>query len=93
MGGYPRPVQGDHMELESQLASNGVYCGDSSGYESEEGELLAPGARDWRLLFQFSSDEDLGVMWGDDGNLYFWVKEQDAKAGDFSGVWLILQCC
>jgi len=52
MGGYPRPVQGDHMELEAQLVSNGVYCGDASGYESEKGKLLAPGARDWRLLFQ-----------------------------------------
>jgi len=32
-------------------------------------------------------------MWGDDGNLYFWVREQDAKVGNFSDVWLILQCC
>ena len=34
MGGFPDPVQGDEMELECQLVSNGLYCGDSSGYLS-----------------------------------------------------------
>jgi uncharacterized protein YwqG len=92
VGGYPRPVQGDWMELECQLASNGLYCGDGSAYKSDEGKRLAPGAKDWRLLLQFSSDEDLGVMWGDIGDLFFWVREQDAKTANFSDVWLILQC-
>lgn len=92
IGGYPRPVQGDSMELECQLASNGVYCGDGSAYQSDEGKRLASGARDWRLLLQFSTDDDLGVMWGDAGDLYFWVKEQDSKKANFSNVWLVLQC-
>ena len=92
IGGYPRPVQGDDMELEAQLVSNGVYCGDGSGYQSEEGKRLSSGAKDWRLLLQFSSDDDLDVMWGDVGDLYFWVKEQDSQKGDFSDVWLVLQC-
>ena len=92
IGGYPRPVQGDGMELEAQLASNGVYCGDGSGYQSDEGKRLAPGAKDWKLLLQFSSDDDLDVMWGDVGELYFWVREQDAREGDFSNVWVVLQC-
>ena len=30
IGGFPDPVQGDEMELECQLVSNGLYCGDSS---------------------------------------------------------------
>ena len=68
------------------------YCGDGTGYRSEEGLRLAPGAKDWRLLLQFSSDDDLDVMWGDVGDLYFWVREQDARKGDFSNVWLVLQC-
>ena len=92
IGGYPRPVQGDNMELECQLASNGVYCGDSKGYKSEEGKRLAPGAKDWKLLLQFASDDDLDVMWGDVGYLYFWIRRQDLEACDFSRVWLILQC-
>ena len=92
IGGYPRPVQGDDMELEAQLASNGVYCGDGTAYQSEEGKRLESGAKDWRLLLQFSSDDDLDVMWGDVGDLYFWVKEQDSQQGNFSDVWLVLQC-
>ena len=92
IGGYPRPVQGDQMELDCQLVSNGVYLGDASGYQTEEAKRLAPGAADWRLLLEFSSDDDLGVMWGDLGELYFWVREQDARKGDFSNVWLVLQC-
>ena len=32
------------------------------------------------------------MMWGDVGTLHCWIREPDARAGDFSGVWLILQC-
>lgn len=92
VGGLPSPVQGDMMELECQLASNGVYCGDASGYESPQAELLQGGAKDWRLLLQIDSDDDLGVMWGDGGTLYFWIKESDALAGRFENCWVVLQC-
>jgi uncharacterized protein YwqG len=90
--GLPSPVQGDTMELECQLASHGVNCGGPEGYASPEAKQLASGADDWRLLFQMDSDDALGVMWGDVGILYFWVQESAAKAGDFSNVWLVLQC-
>ena len=53
---------------------------------------MEAGARNWRLLFQMDSDEDLGVMWGDVGMLYFWVAEAAARKADFSNVWLVLQC-
>jgi hypothetical protein len=92
VGGYPVPVQGDDMELEAQLVSHGLYCGDPSGYEDARAKALEPGAADWRLLFQFDTDDGLEVMWGDCGMLYFWVRADDSRRGDFSGAWLILQC-
>lgn len=92
MGGYPVPVQGDLMELECQLASNGIYVGDAKGYEDPRSAALRDGAADWRLLLQLDSDDDAGMMWGDVGRLYFWIREQDARAGDFSKVWMVLQC-
>jgi uncharacterized protein YwqG len=90
--GIPSPVQGDAMELECQLASNGVNCGSPEGYASSRAEQLKEGAQNWRLLFQMDSDDHLGVMWGDAGILYFWVEDSAALRGDFSNVWLVLQC-
>lgn len=79
IGGYPCPVQNDDMEAECEkiAARLGRRGGD---------------AADWRLLLQLDTDDDAGMMWGDVGSLYFWVREQDASAGDFSKIWMILQC-
>jgi uncharacterized protein YwqG len=90
--GYPSPVQGDAMELECQLVSNGIYCGDSIGYNSARAASLRDGVGDWRLLLQIDSDGDLGVMWGDAGMLYFWIREADARARRFDRAWVVLQC-
>ena len=92
IGGFPMPVQGDDMELEAQLVSNGLYCGDETGYKDPRADELRPGAADWRLLFQFDSDDDLDVMWGDLGMLYFWVTAARARQGDFHVAWLVQQC-
>lgn len=92
VGGLPFPIQGDAMELECQLASNGLYCGDGSGYRDPRAQSLAAGAKDWRLLLQFDTDDEIGLMWGDCGTVYIWVREQDAVQGRFDDSWLILQC-
>lgn len=91
VGGYPSPIQNDGMELEAQLASNGIYVGGPDGYSDERVAALEPGADDWCLLLQIDSDDSAGLMWGDTGILYVWVREQDARAGDFSRVWMIVQ--
>jgi uncharacterized protein YwqG len=93
VGGYPAPVQGDEMEIESQLASHGVYCGDTNYPSDPRTAALVPGAAGWRLLFQMDSDDDLDVMWGDAGTIYFWVDGEAASKGRFENTWLILQCC
>ena len=92
VGGFPDPIQGDDMELQCQLVSHGLYCGDSSGYTDPKAAPLRDGATDWRLLLQLDTDDALGVMWGDGGMLYFWIREQDARAARFDQAWAVLQC-
>lgn len=89
--GYPDQVHND-MQLECQLVSNGLYCGNPSGYEDPRAVELQEGAKDWRLLLQIDSDQSVGMCWGDLGRLYFWIKVDDLKNGNFNDVWTILQC-
>lgn len=92
VGGYPAPVQGDTMELDCQLVTNGLYLGNPEGYKSVVAKELSPGADKWVLLLQFDTDDELDIMWGDAGRIYYWVEKEAARAGDFSNVWLVLQC-
>ena len=89
--GHACNIQGD-MQLECQLVTNGLYCGDATGYQSPERKELERGAAEWRLLLQIDSDDDLGVMWGDCGMIYFWIREAAMKAKQFDRAWTILQC-
>ncbi len=90
--GYPSPVQGNDMDLESQLVSNGLYCGDATGYNDPKAKELESGRLEWMLLLQLDSDDDTGMMWGDVGKLYFWIRKDDLKNRNFDNVWMILQC-
>jgi uncharacterized protein YwqG len=92
--GHPDAVQDSAMGLQCQLASNGIYLGGSvARKERARADALAPGAKDWTLLLQIDTDQDgPGWMWGDVGCLYFWVRREEMRAGDFSGVWGLLQC-
>lgn len=91
VGGWPALIQ-DEMELECQLASNGIDVGGPEGYETPRARELAPGAADWRLLLQLDEDEDLGWFWGDAGRLYVWCREQDMAERRFERCWTVLQC-
>ena len=92
IAGFPAPIQNDNMELECQLVSNGLYCGNASGYSDPRAAVLKAGADNWRLLLQFDTDADLDVMWGDGGTIYYWVQEHEARAGNFANSWLVFQC-
>jgi uncharacterized protein YwqG len=80
MFGYPIPEQNDNMELESQLASQGLTIGASKDAGFKQAEHDAP---QWKLLLQLDTDDDLNMMWEDGGLLYFWVRETDASQGNF----------
>ncbi len=95
--GHSANIQGD-MQLEAQLVTNGLYCGDSSGYNNPRRRELEGGVEDWTLLLQLDSDElsdhgDAEIMWGDTGMLYFWMRQQDLERGSFQKVWMTMQCC
>ena len=89
--GHPDQIQGD-MQLECALVNGGLYCGDASGYQDPRAADLRRTASEWRLLLQIGSDEDAGMMWGDAGCLYYWIRMADLEVEDFSKAWMILQC-
>lgn len=92
IGGFPQPIQGDEMQFEAQQASRGIYMGDGKAYQSAEAKDYESAKSKWKLLFQIDSDEELGIMWGDVGMLYFWVEQNKSISNDFENTWLILQC-
>ena len=90
--GHSENIQGD-MQLEAQLVTNGLYCGNASGYEDPRRESLEQHAEDWMLLLQLDSDDMGNFMWGDSGMLYYWIRKQDLHELRFDRVWMTLQCC
>jgi uncharacterized protein YwqG len=93
--GHPKEIQGE-MQTECQFASNGYYCGDASQSQNPPPEILN-WAKNWRLLFQLDTDDDRqsgkpGMMWGDCGRLYFWIRQQDLAMERFENAWMVLQC-
>lgn len=92
IGGFADPVQNPEMDEECQLVTNGLYCGDATGYKDPRATKLKERSSDWSLLFQMDTDDDLDIMWGDAGMIYFWVRREDARNLNFTNIWLILQC-
>src|SRR5216683_5486259 len=80
--GNPQPIQGD-MQLECQLVSHGLYCGGPEGYNDPRAAELGLGAIDWRLLLQIDSDDDVGMMWGDVGRIYYWMHRDSMRQTDW----------
>jgi uncharacterized protein YwqG len=89
--GYSDNIQGE-MEIECELVTNGLYCGDPSGYNNPKAGALKPNAKNWRLLLQIDSNKENGMMWGDCGRLYFWIKVDDLRNKNFDKSWFSLQC-
>ncbi len=89
--GHAEPIQ-DEMELECELVTNGLYCGDSTGYQDPRAKKLEKSSGNWNLLLQIDSDDNAEMMWGDAGRLYFWIRDQDLVSRDFSNCWMISQC-
>ncbi|MFT3926538.1 MAG: DUF1963 domain-containing protein [Myxococcales bacterium] len=79
-------------DVVAALVSQGIYLGSPPPNPQAELDRLAESAPEWRLLLQLTSDGDLDWMWGDCGNLYWWIRAQDAVAGAWERWWIQLQC-
>jgi uncharacterized protein YwqG len=85
------------MLTECERVSRGLYCGTAEDYRNTPEDVKADireRASDWVLLFQMASicEEDYELMYGDMGNLYFYIRKQDLKNCNFDGAWFALQC-
>jgi uncharacterized protein YwqG len=94
IGGFPQCVQGDWMEWECEMAVRSLDLKNFGQWlETPEAKALEPEVEQWKLLLQIDSDSDTGFHWVDSGTLYYWIKERDARAGDFSRARLVAQFC
>jgi uncharacterized protein YwqG len=89
--GHPDHVQRD-MQVECQLVTNGINCGDATGYKDPRAESLKADAGRWRLLLQIDSEDAADMMWGDVSRIYYWIRDSDLAARDWELIWLVLQC-
>lgn len=89
--GHSNVIQ-NGMELESELVTNGLYCGNASGYEDPKRKELEKNIGNWNLLLQIDSNEEIDMMWGDSGRIYLWINDENLKNKKFENSWLILQC-
>lgn len=89
--GYPEELQA-RMELDCQLASQGIDLSDEAAYVDPRAQKLELGAPEWRLLLQVSTDDEVGFYWGDGlGRLYVWIRERDLLERKAAQAWAILR--
>jgi len=56
-------------------------------------EKVVKSALNWRMLLQIDSEEEkTGIMFGDVGRVYFWIREDDLAAQCFDRVVCEIQC-
>ena len=78
------------------ILNQGYYLGDNWGDVPDEVYRRAKqtSLAKWRLLFQLGpvASGDFEMMFGDGGNLYFYISKEDLLARRFERAWLISQC-
>lgn len=80
VGGFPSEIQGGRMSIECEHLSRGLDFSHAKPIPDE----IEEAAKSWRLLLQIDSDRELKMNWWDSGRFYIFIREEDARAGDFS---------
>jgi uncharacterized protein YwqG len=89
LGGVPHEIQ-NPMQAECELARRGEDP-HALPYSRQE-EIAEEAKARWRLLLQVDSDDAAGLMWGDSGMLYYWIRDDDLAARRFDRAWCVMQC-
>ncbi|NBE97245.1 DUF1963 domain-containing protein [Nonomuraea sp. KC401] len=94
VGGWPDSLHDDPLWWRAQLGSSGFHAWHIEDGDSRMHQAWQAGPS-WRLLLQLDSDpameqpdQEASWVWGDGGRLYFVIRADALKAGDFSQVWL-----
>jgi uncharacterized protein YwqG len=88
--GHAKQWQND-MQLDCQLISNGLSVSAPDWSSGPRRDALEAGVSDWRLLLQVDSDDNAGMLWGDLGSVYYWIKRSSLESRSFEDVWVLLQ--
>ena len=89
LGGYPRTLQ-NGLQARSQLAANGIACGDGEAWELPEAQALLADAKQWRLLLQIGVDANAGMS--GPGAYYVIIRADDLAARRFERARVTYQC-
>lgn len=93
--GWPDLIQGNAC-FDCEMAARGFYLGGDRDVPPPQvrQEVWESAVESWQLLFQLDTVErdDFQLMFGDCGRVYFYVRKDDLRAGQFDRVWLVLQC-
>lgn len=97
-----------YEEGENESTSNHHLLGNYKGIQNEFHELNfvdfknrnledltiteIENALQWKLIFQFDSDKNLEISWGDWGRIYFFIHEDDLKNQNFENIKISADC-
>jgi uncharacterized protein YwqG len=83
-----------YKQYEQLFRSEGHKIGGYPYFTQEDPRLMAAYKyKQFRLLFQMDTDDEVGIMWGDSGVANFFIIEEDLKNKDFSRVLYNWDCC
>ena len=88
--GHPDQIQGD-MQVGCEAKTSGL---DFDALRNPDlYQRTVQSAIRWRLLLQIDSEDDkTGIMFGDVGRIYFWIREDDLAKRRFDRVVCEMQC-
>ncbi|MBR4834796.1 MAG: DUF1963 domain-containing protein [Thermoguttaceae bacterium] len=91
--GFPDLIQ-TPMRVDCERLAAGISWEEFCDSSASERAKIEENAKNWTLLCQLGTDDDGGVelYWGGDcGALYFYIREDDLRRGDFDRVWAFWQ--